>query len=224
MPEILIPVFIYLFIILFISSESGFFVGFFVPGDSILFSAGLLASAGYVQISLVLILAFVFALVGDVFGYLYGRKKGKSLLAHKECYWFQKKYQERAITMYKKHGPQTIIIGRFLPVVRSFMPAIAGASKLDIGMFLMHSLVGILFWVSVHAGGGFLLGKLISDLHDSLIIIIGSVIAISIAPNILEFAKDKKAHKECIIHAKQSFKNLASKKHYHPIRDIFRTS
>ena len=112
--------------------ESGLLIGFFFPGDSLLFTAGFLASQGYLDITILIIGCFIFAVLGDSIGYLIGKNLGPKLFTKDNSLVFNKKHLERAQSFYDKHGGKTIILARFVPVIRAFAPVVAGAGKMDI--------------------------------------------------------------------------------------------
>src|SRR5688500_2269708 len=128
-----------LFAIVF--AESGLLVGFFLPGDSLLFTAGLLASGafGVFDIWLLLPLVAVAAITGDQVGYIFGRRVGPRLFHREDSTWFHKKHLERAHAFYEKHGGKTIILARFLPIVRTFAPIVAGMGAMDYGKFVLYN-------------------------------------------------------------------------------------
>src|SRR5687768_7603200 len=125
-----------LFAIVF--AESGLLVGFFLPGDSLLFTAGLLAGIGFFEYWIVLPLTIVAAITGDQVGYAFGRRVGPRLFYKEESFFFHKKHLERAHAFYEKHGGKTIILARFLPVVRTFAPIVAGMGHMDYGKFVLY--------------------------------------------------------------------------------------
>lgn len=218
MEEILLAIILYLFIILFVYSESGLFIGLMFPGDSILFSAGLLAAAGYMNVGIVLFAVIIAAIAGDIFAYLYGQSHKKELTEKQHnSFWFRKKHRDRAVSLYKKHGPQTIILARFFPVIRSFMPMIAGVSKLRITDFILHTFIGVMLWASINIGIGFLLGRFVPGIGENILVTIIAVVAISITPNIIQVMREKESQTECMENARKSFALIFTKSHYKPL-------
>lgn len=135
-------------------AESGLLVGFFLPGDTLLFGAGILAAQGILPLGWLIIIVIVSAILGDNVGYSIGRRTGKRLFTKKESILFKQEHIERAEKFYEKHGGKTIILARFVPVVRTFAPMVAGIGKMSRGRFLMFNIVGGILW----GGGVTLLG------------------------------------------------------------------
>ena len=127
-------------------AESGLFIGFFLPGDTLLFTSGFLASQGLLHYWPLLGLTFLAAVLGDSFGYAFGRKVGPAIFKKEDSIIFHKSHLERAENFYKKHGGKTIILARFMPVVRTFAPILAGVGKMRYGSFLFYNLVGGGVW------------------------------------------------------------------------------
>ena len=123
-------------------AESGLFIGFFLPGDSLLFTAGLLASQGYLNIATLLLVVFVGAVLGDNFGYAFGKTVGPKLFRRENSILFHKKNLIRAHNFYKQYGPMTIILARFIPVVRTFAPIVAGIGQMQYKTFVFYNIFG----------------------------------------------------------------------------------
>ena len=182
-----------LFAIVF--AESGLFFGFFLPGDSLLFTAGFLASTGILNIYLMIPLLIVAAIAGDSVGYWTGRHFGKWLRKQKESFFFKKHHLEMAEKFYEKNGSKTIVLARFMPFVRTFAPIVAGMSKMNYGTFISYNVIGGTFWVSSISLAGFILGSLIPGVDQYLYPIIGVIIILSILPAILHWYKEKTSYK-----------------------------
>src|SRR5689334_4350450 len=120
-------------------AESGLLIGFFFPGDSLLFTAGLLASQGYLNIFFLLLVAFVAAVVGDSVGYSIGKKIGPRIFTREKSFWFNPEHSRRAAEFFEKHGAKTIILARFLPIVRTFVPVVAGVGQMKYKTFLFNN-------------------------------------------------------------------------------------
>lgn len=173
-----------------IFAESGLFFGFFFPGDSLLFTAGFLASKGFLNEWILLPVVFVAAVLGDNVGYWFGKKVGPKIFSREHSLLFNKKHVTTAQAFYEKHGVKTIILARFVPAVRTFAPIVAGVGKMHYPTFLTYNLVGGLLWgVGVTAAGLFL-GNLIPDIDKFLLPIIVGIILISASPGLIHFAKD----------------------------------
>jgi membrane-associated protein len=220
MPDILIPIFIYLILVVFIFSESGFFVGFFVPGDSVIFSVGLLAALGYVHIGIAIFLILLASCAGDIIGYAYGKIKGNAALSNSSL-WFHNKQKKRALKLYEKYGPQTIILGRFLPMIRALLPLIAGASKLSPETFVVHNFIGIMLWISINTGAGYLLGMYVPGVEQNVIIIISMILALSFAPGFYHVVKDTTYFHDWLKHGKESYLFLFDKKLHEKVAHAF---
>ena len=162
--------------------ESGMLVGFFFPGDSLLFTAGILASKGFLDITLLIIGCFIAAVAGDTAGYFIGSKLGPKIFNKENSLLFQKKHLDRAQKFYDKPGAKTIILARFVPVIRAFAPVVAGAGKMDYKKFVSFNLIGGLLWAIGVTLTGYYLGNLIPDVDKYLLPIIGLIIIASILP------------------------------------------
>ena len=141
-----------IYLLLFVVfAETGLFVGFFLPGDSLLFTAGLLCSTGILELhpSLLVIFIIIAAVAGNMVGYVFGKKVGPLLFVRKSGILFRQEHLVTANEFYKKHGKKTIILSRFLPIVRTFAPIVAGIVKLELYKFFIYSLVGAFFWVTI---------------------------------------------------------------------------
>ncbi|MEK7188600.1 MAG: DedA family protein, partial [Patescibacteria group bacterium] len=136
----------YLGLFLIVFAESGLFFGFFLPGDSLIVTAGLLASQGFFNIYYLLIILPIAAVSGDSIGYWFGKKVGPAIFNKEKSFFFDKNHIERANNFYKKHGGKTIIIARFIPIIRTFAPIVAGVAEMDYTKFLKFNIFGGLFW------------------------------------------------------------------------------
>lgn len=188
-PETLIEAFgtIGLFAIVF--AESGLLFGFFLPGDSLLFTAGLLASEGALNFPVIVVGCAVFAIAGDQVGYLIGRRAGPALFRRPDSRFFHKKNVERAREYFEKNGPKTIILARFIPVIRTFAPVVAGVGQMNYRKFVTYNVVGGILWGSGVTTAGFVLGESIPDIDKWLLPIIGVIVIVSFVPVLLELLK-----------------------------------
>lgn len=182
----------YVGLFLAIFAESGLFVGFFLPGDSLLFTAGLLSSQGYFNIWILIILTFAGAVLGDNFGYAFGRKVGVKIFTKEDSLLFQKDHIERAKDFYEKYGGKTIIIARFMPIVRTFAPIVAGVGEMKYSQFLMYNLVGGAMWGLGLPLLGYFLGNAVPNVDHYLLPIILVIVAVSILPPAVHFLKEKR--------------------------------
>lgn len=182
---------------LVVFAESGLLIGFFLPGDSLLFTAGFLTHQGLldVNIHLFVLILFLAAAVGDSVGYVFGQKVGRRLFRRKDSLLFKQENLQYAEKFYEKYGSKTIVIARFIPIVRTFAPIVAGIGKMNYKTFLTFNLIGAFLWaVGLTYLGYFIaswLGSMIDIDHYLLPIIVVIIIA-SVLPPIIHILKDKK--------------------------------
>ncbi|MDP3784829.1 MAG: VTT domain-containing protein [bacterium] len=181
----------YLGLFAIVFAESGLFFGFFLPGDSLLFTAGLLASQGFLNIYMLSIVCFLGAVLGDNFGYMFGKKIGPALFTKERSLLFHKEYVERARIFYEKHGAKTIVLARFLPIVRTFAPILAGVGKMHYPTFLFYNFMGAVLWTIGLTSLGYYLGTAIPGIERYLIPIVLAIIAISLLPPLFHIIKNK---------------------------------
>jgi membrane-associated protein len=183
-----------IYLLLFVVfAETGLFVGFFLPGDSLLFTAGLLCSTGILELhpSLLVLLIIIAAVAGNMVGYGFGKKVGPLLFVRKSGILFRQEHLVAANEFYKKHGKKTIILSRFLPIVRTFAPIVAGIVKLELYKFFIYSLVGAFFWVTSLVLAGYFLGKYVPGTKDYLGYIVIFLIVITSIPFLINSIKKK---------------------------------
>jgi len=179
----------YIGIFLTFFAESGFLFGFFLPGDSLLFTLGLLASQGYFNIIILAVLCIFGAILGDNFGYFFGRKFGPRVFKKEDSFFFHKRHVERARKFYEEHGKKAVILARFVPVVRTFVPIFAGVGEMDYKTFVSYNVWGGLLWAGGMLFSGFILGGIFPEMEQYLTLIIAIVIVISFLPAIKMFKK-----------------------------------
>ncbi|OGC92735.1 hypothetical protein A3D85_00115 [Candidatus Amesbacteria bacterium RIFCSPHIGHO2_02_FULL_47_9] len=174
-------------------AESGLFFGFFLPGDSLLFTAGFLASQNLLSLPLLLLGSFISAVLGDNVGYTFGLKVGPKLFNRPDSKLFKKEHLQKARHFYDKHGPKTIVLARFMPFIRTFAPIVAGAAGMHYPTFVTYNLVGGLLWGIGLPLLGYSLGRIIPlELMDKyLLAIIVTIVFLSILPGILHYFKQK---------------------------------
>ena len=181
-----------------IFAESGLLIGFFLPGDSLLFTTGFLISSGvlHIDIHFAVLVIFIAAVLGDSVGYTFGRRAGPHIFKKKDARLFKQEYIVRAQEFYKKHGGKTIIIARFIPIVRTFAPIVAGASDMPYRRFLSFNVVGAFLWTAGVIYSGFFLGKWFEamgwQIDTILLPIIAVIIFVSILPPAIHIFKNKK--------------------------------
>ncbi len=162
--------------------ETGLLIGFFLPGDSLLVTAGLLASQGYINVYLLGALLSVAAIVGDSVGYTIGKASGPRLFARDDSFLFNKKHLMRAHAFYELHGGKTIVIARFIPIIRTFAPVVAGMAQMEYRRFIVYNIAGGLLWVWSMLLTGYLLGRYVPGISDHIDKVILVVIFLSILP------------------------------------------
>jgi membrane-associated protein len=182
----------YVAIALAVFAESGFLLGFFLPGESMLFTVGILASQGYFNIWMLVPLTIIAAILGDSFGYWTGKYFGPRLFNKPDSFFFKKEYVTKTEDFYTKYGPKTIIMARFVPIVRTFAPIMAGVGKMPYSTFLRNNIIGGTVWA-----GGFLLlsyfiGSRIPGIEHYLTPVILGIIFLSLLPIIYEYIQAKR--------------------------------
>jgi membrane-associated protein len=180
-----------LFLIVF--AETGLLIGFFLPGDSLLFTAGLLASRGDLNIAVILVGCFVAAVVGDQVGYTIGQRAGPALFRRPDSRIFKQKYVDRTKEFFEKHGPKTILLARFVPIVRTFAPVLAGVGDMDRRTFTTYNVVGGLVWGVGVTLAGYLLSEVIGESIDRYLLpIIAVIVVLSILPPVIEALRQRR--------------------------------
>lgn len=199
-PKHLIETFGTIGLILIVFAESGLLIGFFLPGDSLLVTAGLLASLDasdpkHLNLAVILIGCFVAAVVGDQVGYAFGKRVGPALFRRPNSRLFKQQHVDRANKFFEEHGAKTIVMARFVPVVRTFAPVLAGVGSMPYRTFLSYNLIGGALWAIGVTLIGYFLGDAIGpDKIDTYLLpIIGVVIVLSLIPPLLEYRKHKKS-------------------------------
>ncbi len=173
-------------VIVIIFLETGVFFGFFFPGDSLLFTAGFLASQGYISFPLLLVGTFIAGVIGDSFGYAFGKKLGPKLFSKEDSVFFNKKHILKAQDFYNKYGKKTIILARFMPIVRTFAPIVAGIGKMEYRTFVIYNILGGFLWTWSMLWLGYGLGALIPDPDKYVLPVVIIIILVSAFPGIRE--------------------------------------
>lgn len=186
--------FVYVGLFFIIFAETGLAIGFFLPGDSLLVVAGLFAAAGKLNLWIMMISLFIAAVVGDAVGYYSGKRVGPAVFSRPKSRLFNPKHLRKAHEFYEKHGGKTIIIARFVPIVRTFAPIVAGAADMRYKDFLVFNIFGGLLWVMSMLLAGYFLGGLVErafgiKLEDHIDKVVIVVVFLSILPIIIEFLK-----------------------------------
>ncbi len=180
----------YIGIFAIIFAESGLLIGMFLPGDSLLFTAGFLASQGLFSLPVLLIVTFTAAIVGDNVGYVTGKRYGHKVFRKQNSILFDQKHIEKAEKFYEKHGGKALILARFTPVVRTVAPILAGVGKMPYRRFLIFNFVGAFLWAIGITALGFFLGKSIPDIDKYLLPAIAIVVLVSLLPTIIHMMKN----------------------------------
>jgi membrane-associated protein len=173
--------------------ETGFFVGFFLPGDSLLITAGILAAGGYLPLRWLLLPVMLCAIVGDQIGYWIGRSAGAALYKREDSFFFRRSHLQRAHDFYEKYGGRAVILARFVPIVRTFCPPVAGAARMPYGRYVMFDIFGGIFWVGAMILGGYSLGRSVPNIGKYIHYVIAVVAVVSILPAVIGVLKSRKA-------------------------------
>lgn len=182
----------YLGIFVIIFAESGLFFGFFLPGDSLLMSAGILAGDKVFSFFILLLVVVAAAILGDTVGYLFGRFVGKKLFVRKSSFFLRQEHLTRAQGFYDTHGPKAVVLGRFIPIVRTFVPIIAGVASMKYLTFVRYNIIGALVWGGLITSLGYLLGSRVPNIDTYILPCILVVIFISFLPVVFEVYSNKK--------------------------------
>jgi membrane-associated protein len=174
-------------IIVFI--ETGFFVGFFLPGDSLLVTAGVFAASGQLQIAKLVLLVPLCAIAGDQIGYWIGRKAGEALYRREDSLVFRKRHLDRAHEFYEKYGGKTVILARFVPIIRTFCPPVAGAAHMPYARYFSYDVAGGILWGGGMVLGGYFLGRQIPNISENIHYVIAVVIFLSLLPPIISMLR-----------------------------------
>ncbi|MGH7598633.1 MAG: DedA family protein [bacterium] len=173
-------------------AETGLMIGFFLPGDSLLVTAGVFAAAGHLDIYLMLVVVSLCAVVGDQLGYYIGQKTGAALFKREDSLLFKRSHVQRAQMFYEKYGAKTIVIARFVPIVRTFAPVVAGVGQMQYRRFVTYNIAGGILWVWSMLLLGFFIGNTVPDINKHIHKVIVVVIVLSILPAIIEIWRERR--------------------------------
>lgn len=179
-----------LFLIIF--AESGMMVGFFFPGDTLLFSAGILAASGTLSIAEVVAVVAIAAILGDNVGYHIGRHFGRRLFSKPDGFIFRKQYIDRAEKFYEKYGSKTMLLAHFVPVVRTFAPVTAGAGNMPLAKYMLYDAIGDSAWAVFVTLGGYFIGSRIPGIENLIEPILLMIVVVSLVPTIYHLVRDPK--------------------------------
>jgi membrane-associated protein len=173
--------------------ETGFFVGFFLPGDSLLITAGIFAAADVIPLRWLLAPVMACAIVGDQIGYWIGRTAGPALYRREDSLFFRRSHLQRAHDFYEKYGGRAVILARFVPIVRTFCPPVAGAARMPYSRYFLFDIFGGIFWVGTMILGGFFLGRSVPNIGQKIHYVILVVVVLSILPAVISILRSRGA-------------------------------
>lgn len=189
-----------LVVCLIVFVETGFFVGFFLPGDSLLVTAGIFSAAGDLPLAKMLFPAMLCAILGDQIGYWIGRAAGASLYRREDSFFFRRSHLQRAHDFYEKYGGKTVILARFVPIIRTFCPPVAGAAAMPYSRYLAYDISGGILWVGSMILGGYFLGRLIPNIGQRIHYVIAAVVIVSILPAIISVLRSRRSPTLAVSH------------------------
>jgi membrane-associated protein len=188
----------YVALVAIVFTETGLLIGFFLPGDSLLITAGLVAAAGGLDIWWLNGLLIVAAIVGDSVGYAIGYRTGPRIFTRDDSRWFNKKHLVRTREFYERHGGKTIVLARFIPIIRTFAPVVAGVGQMEYRRFLAYNVLGGIGWVTSMTWAGYLLGQVIPDIGRYIHVVIVVVVILSFIPIALEWWKARSHRNDAV--------------------------
>ncbi len=174
---------------LMVFSETGLMVGFFLPGDSLLVTAGIVAAAGSLNIYVLVPLLICAAILGNGTGYFIGSRAGKALYSRPDSFFFRREHLVKTHEFYERHGGKTIILAQFMPIARTFAPVVAGAAGMSYRNFASFNVIGAVCWISSMTLVGFFLGQLVPDIDKHIDIVVVIVVFLSLLPGIISVAR-----------------------------------
>lgn len=173
-------------------TESGLLIGLFLPGDSLLFTAGFLASQGFLDIRWLVPACFLAAVAGDQVGYTFGARVGRALFQREDSRFFKKDYLHRTEQFFERHGGKAVVLARFVPIVRTCTPVVAGMGRMRYRRFVVFNVFGALFWAVGVTLSGYWLGSVIPGIDRYLLPIVSVIIALSLAPSVLHIWRERR--------------------------------
>lgn len=195
-PSFLVQTFGLVGVFAVVFAESGLLIGFFFPGDSLLFTAGFAAAGGYLPIIPLVVGSFLAAVLGDNVGYAFGKRVGPRIFTREDSLFFKRKHLERTRNFYEKHGGKTILLARFIPIVRTFAPILAGVGTMRYNVFLRWNILGGLLWAVGITLLGFFLGSVVPGADRYLLYLILIIVATSFLPVLKPVAEALFRHKK----------------------------
>ncbi|MDE1970584.1 MAG: DedA family protein [Patescibacteria group bacterium] len=197
-PTTLLHTFGYVGLAGIVFAETGLFFGFFLPGDTLLFAAGILSAQGEFRIGVVCTLVIVAAVLGDMLGYFVGKAGGRRVFVSETHKFFHKQHVARAEAFYERYGKSTVVIGRFFPIVRSFVPTLAGIGRMFFPLFFLYDVLGIVGWMCVFVFSGFYFGIHFPNLESHIALVLGLIFASSFLPIIIHTLRDRWGRKQFV--------------------------
>jgi membrane-associated protein len=182
----------YVVLVAIVFTETGLLIGFFLPGDSLLITAGLVAATGALDIWTLNVLLIIAAVAGDSVGYAIGYRAGPRLFTREKSLLFRPSHVERTRQFYARHGAKTIVIARFVPIVRTFAPVVAGVGQMEYRRFLIYNVAGGVGWVTSMTWAGYLLGQTIPNIGEHIHVVVVIVIMLSLIPIAVELYKERR--------------------------------
>jgi membrane-associated protein len=178
-------------LIFIIFAETGLMVGFFLPGDSLLVTAGLFAARGDLDIAWLIPCLICAAIVGNGTGYYIGNRAGHALYSRPNSFFFRRQHLIRTHEFYERHGGKTIILAQFMPIVRTFAPVVAGAADMTYRRFATFNVVGAILWITSMTLTGYSLGRIVPNIESRIHLVVAVVIFLSLLPGIIAFLRSK---------------------------------
>ena len=177
---------------LIIFAETGLLVGFFLPGDSLLITAGLFAARGDLSLPLLIVTLIPAAILGNATGYQIGKRTGKALYSRPDSLLFRREHVRMTHEYYERHGGKTVVLAQFIPILRTFAPVVAGVGQMGYRQFAMFNVLGAILWVSSMTSAGYLLGNLVPNIEKRIHIVVAVVILVSLIPPAIAFLKSRR--------------------------------
>jgi membrane-associated protein len=182
----------YIVLVAIVFTETGLLVGFFLPGDSLLITAGLVAATGQLNIWWLNVLLILAAVLGDSVGYAIGWRAGPRLFTRPKSMLFNPKHIERTRAFYARHGAKTIVIARFVPIIRTFAPVVAGVGQMEYRRFVFYNIAGGVGWVTSMTWAGYLLGQAVPNICEHIHVVVAIVILLSLIPILVELVRERR--------------------------------
>jgi membrane-associated protein len=182
----------YALLVAIVFAETGLLIGCFLPGDSLLITAGLLAAAGHLNIWWINVLLMAAGIIGDSVGYAIGARLGPRIFTREKSLLFNPQHVERTRRFYEKYGPKTIVIARFVPIIRTFAPVLAGVGMMEYRRFLTYNVLGGIGWVASMSWAGYLLGQVVPNISKHIHVLVIVVIVLSCVPIAVEIYRERR--------------------------------